>query len=85
MKSDGNGGRRRTSEFGLGLIIYYHNYLLESTYCILLYYARYQFSNRIPIDPYHGISESAFPSKVTDTLCAPINPEDVEIKPDGES
>ncbi|KAG8835812.1 hypothetical protein FRC18_012281 [Serendipita sp. 400] len=32
---------------------------------------------------FHGLSASPFPKEVTDTLLAPIDPMDIEIKPDG--
>ncbi|KAI9143372.1 mitochondrial genome maintenance MGM101-domain-containing protein [Paraphysoderma sedebokerense] len=34
-------------------------------------------------DPYRGIAAEPFPDKVVDVLLEPVNPDDVEIKPDG--
>lgn len=38
---------------------------------------------RIQGDPYFGISTAPFPKRVTGVLLAPVNKQDVEIKPDG--
>ena len=34
-------------------------------------------------DPYFGISTSTFPQRILSVLLAPVNEQDVEIKPDG--
>ena len=34
-------------------------------------------------ESYHGIGTSAFPQEVANILLAPIDPDDIEVKPDG--
>lgn len=34
-------------------------------------------------DPFHGASQEAFPKDISKILMAPINHDDIEIKPDG--
>ena len=36
-----------------------------------------------PSDPFQGASQEAFPKEISKILMAPINHDDIEIKPDG--
>ena len=51
---------------------------------VAVYVCTQTFCNRIQGDPYYGISTAPFPKRVTGVLLAPVNKQDVEIKPDGE-
>ncbi|CAB4016002.1 Mitochondrial genome maintenance mgm101 [Paramuricea clavata] len=43
----------------------------------------YTNSEHTRIDPFRGASQEAFPEKISTILMAPINQDDIEIKPDG--
>ena len=46
-------------------------------------YANNENTRSFPSDPFQGASQEAFPKEISKILMAPINHDDIEIKPDG--